>query len=73
MRRLRRAAVLRTFVPRLVAAGANGDVTALEIDEPLPPRRLVLAWHKERSLPAARDTFVQEVLETCRGLGLAPG
>ncbi len=60
------------LVPQLVAAGANGDVAVLELDEPLPPRRLVAAWHKDRSLPAARHTFVQEVLETCRGLGLSP-
>jgi DNA-binding transcriptional LysR family regulator len=58
------------FVPRLVAEAANGAVAILELDERLPPRRVALAWHKDRHVPAARETFVQEVQRTCRELGL---
>jgi DNA-binding transcriptional LysR family regulator len=60
------------LVPRMVAAAANGSVAVLEIDERLPSRRVALAWRNDRQLPATRAAFVEEVVETCRDLGLCP-
>ena len=33
---------------QLVADGAKGSVATLEIEEPLPPRRVALAWRRDR-------------------------
>jgi DNA-binding transcriptional LysR family regulator len=60
------------FVPRLVAAGANGAVAVLELGGELPPRRVALAWRSDRYAPAAREAFTLEVQATCRALGLRP-
>lgn len=59
-------------VPRLVADGiAGGAVAVVELAERLPPRRVGLAWHRDRNVPATRDAFVARVEATCRALGLA--
>jgi DNA-binding transcriptional LysR family regulator len=60
------------FVPRLVAAGANGAVAVLELGGELPPRRVALAWRRNRYAPAAREAFTLDVQATCRALGLRP-
>jgi DNA-binding transcriptional LysR family regulator len=44
------------IVPSLVAAGADAGVTVLRLHANLPPRKLVLAQHRDRLLsPAARE------------------
>src|SRR6266540_1100183 len=58
------------LVPRMVAESANGDVTMIELDERLPPRRVGLSWRSDRHLLPARDAFVAAVRETCSALGL---
>jgi DNA-binding transcriptional LysR family regulator len=58
------------FVPRLVADTVNGELAVLEVDEPLPPRRIALATRRDRHTPAALETFVWEVAATCDELGL---
>jgi DNA-binding transcriptional LysR family regulator len=58
------------LVPQTAAVAANGAVAALEIEEPLPPRRVALAWRHDRQLPTRREAFVREVVATCRELGL---
>jgi DNA-binding transcriptional LysR family regulator len=58
------------FVPQLVADTGNGHLAVLEVDEPLPPRRIALATRRDRHAPAALETFIDEVAATCAGLGL---
>jgi DNA-binding transcriptional LysR family regulator len=58
------------FVPQLVADSANGLVASLAIDEPLPPRRIALAWHSHRAVRAAHDVFVRQATNVSRELGL---
>jgi DNA-binding transcriptional LysR family regulator len=58
------------FVPRLVADSVNGELAVLEIGEHVPPRRIALASRSDRRTPAALETFVDEVVATCRELGL---
>jgi DNA-binding transcriptional LysR family regulator len=58
------------FVPQLVADTVNGELAVLEVDEPLPPRRIALATRRDRHTPAALETFVEEVAATCDELGL---
>ena len=60
------------LVPRLVADSISGDVVAVEIDEVLPPRRIVLAWREDRLLPPSRAEFVDVVIDACRTIGLGP-
>jgi DNA-binding transcriptional LysR family regulator len=60
------------FVPRLVAEAAGGAVAIVEIAERLPPRRVALAWRKDRQLTPAREAFVHQVEQTCAALGLSP-
>jgi molybdate transport repressor ModE-like protein len=59
------------FVPQLVADAVNDEIAVLELAEPLPPRRVGLAWRPDRRRPAARDAFVEEVVASCTELGLA--
>jgi DNA-binding transcriptional LysR family regulator len=58
------------LVPRLVAESANGDVVVLELDEPLPPRRVALAWRSDRRVAHSRVAFVDAAGKTCVALGL---
>lgn len=58
-------------VARQVAeSSSGGNVAILELDEPLPPRRVALSWRSDRELPPARPAFVQAVRDTCSELGL---
>ena len=57
-------------VARQVAESANGNVAILELDEPLPPRRVALSWRSDRELPPSRAAFVEAVRDTCSELGL---
>jgi DNA-binding transcriptional LysR family regulator len=56
-------------VAQLVAEGAQGAVT-LQLDEPLPPRRIALAWRKDRDFPPRHQAFLELVRCVCRDLGL---
>jgi DNA-binding transcriptional LysR family regulator len=58
------------FVPLLVADSVNGAVASLVIDEPLPPRRIALAWHSHRAVRAAHDVFVRQATKVSTELGL---
>ena len=59
------------LVPRLVADTANGELTALELEQPVPPRRIALAFRDDRRQPAALERFCEEAAATCDELGLA--
>ena len=57
---------------QLVADGAKGSVATLEIEEPLPPRRVALAWRRDREFPPRHEAFLELVRSVCRDLGLEP-
>ena len=56
-------------VARLVADSANGGVATLELEEPLPPRRVALAWRHDREVHSKREAFVEVVRAVCTELG----
>jgi DNA-binding transcriptional LysR family regulator len=58
------------LVPRLVADTANEELTVLEVEEGLSPRRVALAFRDDRRRPAALERFCEEVAATCDELGL---
>jgi DNA-binding transcriptional LysR family regulator len=58
------------LVPRLVAESASGEVVILELDEPLPPRRVALAWRSDRRVQRTRDDFIDAAEKTCSALSL---
>ncbi len=55
---------------QLVAAGANGSVATLQLKEPLPPRRVALAWRRDRDFPLRYAAFLELVRSVCSDLGL---
>jgi DNA-binding transcriptional LysR family regulator len=57
---------------QLVADGAKGSVATLQIEEPLAPRRIALAWRRDREFPPRHEAFLELVRSVCRDLGLEP-
>jgi DNA-binding transcriptional LysR family regulator len=57
---------------QLVADGAKGSVATLQIEEPLAPRRVALAWRRDREFPPRHEAFLELVRSVCRDLGLEP-
>jgi DNA-binding transcriptional LysR family regulator len=55
---------------QLVADGAQGSVATLQLAEQLPPRRVALAWRKDREFPPRHEAFLKLVRSVCRDLGL---
>lgn len=51
------------LVPRLVVNPLNTSVVALPVDTPVPPRTIVLVWHRDRYRPPAAEAFVELALE----------
>jgi DNA-binding transcriptional LysR family regulator len=60
------------IVTQLVADGANESVATLQLEEPLPPRRVALAWRRDREFPPRHAAFLELVQCVCRDLGLEP-
>ena len=60
------------LVPALSAGPSDEAVRVLELEVPLPPRRIVRCWRSDRRAVAAHERFGAEVAATCRELGLAP-
>jgi DNA-binding transcriptional LysR family regulator len=58
-------------VPRLAAVAAGSGIVVRELEEPLTPRRVGLAWRGDRRLPCSRDDFIAAVRTTCSELSLA--
>lgn len=58
-------------VPRLAMDPRDEAVVALPLDDLLEPRRLCLAWHRDRYHAPAARAFVETVLAVCRELDAA--
>jgi DNA-binding transcriptional LysR family regulator len=57
-------------VTQLVADGAQGSVATVELEEPLPPRRIALAWRKDREFLPKHEALLELVRSVCHDLGL---
>ena len=58
-------------MPRLTVNLSDPSTVALDLGRAVPPRRIVLVWHRDRyRLPAAR-AFIDLAAEVCAELGSA--
>jgi DNA-binding transcriptional LysR family regulator len=58
------------LMPKLAAAGAGNDIITLHIEEPVPWRRVGLAWRENQLVTGVRERFTEEVATVCRHLSL---
>ena len=60
------------LVPRLAVDEADPRVRVLRLEPALPPRRIALAWHRDRHRSPAARAFVELAAEVCRDLAALP-
>jgi DNA-binding transcriptional LysR family regulator len=56
------------LIPRLAVDLNDERVCAIELGPRVPPRRIALAWHRDRYRSPAADAFVSLACELCAGL-----
>jgi DNA-binding transcriptional LysR family regulator len=61
------------LVARLTMDPANERTELLELQEPLPPRLIGIAWHRDRNLPPAAAAFVEIAQAVCAGVAMSDG
>jgi DNA-binding transcriptional LysR family regulator len=57
------------IMPRLAVEPETPGTTAIPLDGLLPPRTIVLYWHRDRLRTPALESFIDECRSVCRGLG----
>ena len=67
------AGVASAILPWLVVDPGDPDISAARIDHLLPPRRIGLAWHRDRYHSTAFDAFVATARDVCAELGRRAG
>jgi molybdate transport repressor ModE-like protein len=60
------------LVARLTVAETDPRIRVLALDPPIPPRRIALAWHRDRHRTPAARAFVELAAEVCRELERFP-
>ena len=60
------------LVARLTVDETDPRIRIVAVDPPLPPRRIALAWHRDRHRTPAARAFVELAAEVCRDLGRVP-
>ena len=65
------AGVASAILPWLVVDPADPRISAARIDHLLPPRRIGLAWHRDRYHSTAFDDFVAVARDVCAELAEA--
>jgi DNA-binding transcriptional LysR family regulator len=60
------------LVARLTVDEADPRIRVVALDPPIPPRRIALAWHRDRHRTAAARAFVELAAEVCRELERVP-
>jgi DNA-binding transcriptional LysR family regulator len=65
------AGVGNVLVPELPRAGHDERMCVLDLDGLLAPRRIGLAWHRERQPSAAARAFMELARSVCGPLGAA--
>jgi DNA-binding transcriptional LysR family regulator len=58
------------LVPRLTVEAGDDSIVVINLAEELPPRRIVLAWHRDRYRSPAMDAFIEAVQAHCAALNL---
>jgi len=58
------------LVPRLTVDAGDDSIVVINLAEELPPRRIVLAWHRDRYRSPAMNTFIEAVQAHCATLDL---
>lgn len=53
------------FVPRLTVEMGDDNIVVVDLEDRLPPRRIALAWHRDRYRSAAMDAFIEAVSAYC--------
>ncbi len=53
------------LVPLLAVDPKDERVSVLELDPEIPPRRIALAWHRDRHRSPAARAFVEVAAEVC--------
>jgi DNA-binding transcriptional LysR family regulator len=56
------------LVPRLTVEPDDPRVAVLELEDGIPPRRIALAWHRDRHRSAAARAFVEAAQAVCVNL-----
>lgn len=57
------------LLPSLAVAPDDPRVRALRLEEAVPPRRLAIAWHRDRHRTPASLAFVDAAVEAAKGFG----
>jgi DNA-binding transcriptional LysR family regulator len=57
------------LVPRLIAGPADEELQIVELTDALPPRRIAVAWHREREENEVRDAFIAVSATASRAIG----
>jgi molybdate transport repressor ModE-like protein len=60
------------LVARLTVAETDPRIRVVALDPPIPPRRIALAWHRDRHRTPAARAFVELAAEVCRELERVP-
>ncbi len=67
------AGVASAILPWLVVDPDDPEISAARIDHLLPPRRIGLAWHRDRYHSTAFADFVATARDVCAGLSRSAG
>jgi DNA-binding transcriptional LysR family regulator len=57
------------LVPRLLAGPVDEELEIVELTDALPPRRIAVAWHREREANEVRDALIAVSATASRALG----
>lgn len=57
-----------SLAPMLTIDLADPTTTIVEVEPPVPPRKLTVSWHASRRPSALLDAFVEATLEVCAGI-----
>jgi molybdate transport repressor ModE-like protein len=60
------------LVARLTLDESDPRIRVLPLDPPIPPRRIAIAWHRDRHRSPAARAFVELAAEVCRALEPLP-
>jgi LysR family cyn operon transcriptional activator len=50
------------LIPRMAVTSGDDRVTVVRLEPPVPPRRLAVAWHRDRHRSPAARAFIETAL-----------
>jgi DNA-binding transcriptional LysR family regulator len=60
------AGIGAALAPLLAVDETDPKIALVELKEPIPPRILVMVWHRDRYRPPAAETFIEMAAEVAR-------